>query len=198
MTAAATSANALDPRDQAFAELVTLEVQRSALQAAARDGDPAAGRALAALRRQLARQAVLAADLDAMADLGDAAGAQAGPAVAGREERLAALCAERLALARRIEAHVEAVVAACLAIAENAEEFARAGLNPTPIQAELGRFGDRFCFYLDSMLDFVTGARGLAGHPAYRKLSEVLLDGEAFLKLYRRAAGPCEGRPPGR
>jgi hypothetical protein len=184
-------------RDEAFAGVVALETRRRTLEAAARGGDAEAREELSALRPRLARQAVLAADLDAAADLADAAETDGSLCRGAAEQRLAALAARRLELARTIEGHVQAIVAACHAIAENADAFAGAGLAPVPIEAELGRFRDRLCFYLDSMLDFVTGARGLAGHPAYRRLAEVLLDGEAILKLYRRAAGACGGDPPG-
>ena len=184
-------------RDEAFAGLIALETRRRTLEAAVRNGDAEASEELSALRPCLARQAVLAADLDVAADMAEAAAADGSRHPDAAERRLAALAARRLELARAIEGHVQAIVAACHAIAENTDAFAAAGLAPTPIEAELGRFGDRLCFYLDSMLDFVTGARGLAGHPAYRKLAEVLLDGEAILKLYRRAAGACGGDPSG-
>lgn len=179
-------------RDLAFAELVALEARRRSLEPAARAGDGAAREALSALRPRLKRQAVLAADLDAAVDL---AAAGDGPLPAATA-RVAALAARRLALAREIEAHVAAVAAACTAMAQLGEDIAAAGPVPAPVAAELARFGDRLCFYLDSMLDFVTGAKGLAGQPGYRRLSEVLLDAEAILKLYRRTAGACGGGPP--
>ncbi len=187
MTTAATDTAAR--RDAAYAELVALEAQRRTLETAAQGGDADAHAALSALRPRLSRQAVLAADLDAACDL---AAAGDGP-LPDTALRIAALAVRRRALAREIEGHVEAVVAACTRMAEVGEAFAALGPVPPAVTAELARFGDRLCFYLDSMLDFVTGAKGLAGQPGYRRLSEVLLDAEAILKLYRRAAEPSGG-----
>lgn len=196
-------------RDQAFGELGVLEAQRRALEPAALAGDDQARSALAGLRPKLARQAVAAADLDAAADLAGAGG-HAGARSSVRpetdsepERQLTALCARRLEIAREIEAATETIAAACRAMIETGDAFARAGFRQAPIEAELSRFRDRFCFFIDTRLDFMTGARGLAGHPSYRKLSEVMLDGEAFLTLYRRAAtahgadGGMAGNRPG-
>lgn len=175
-------------RDQAFGDLGVLEAQRRALEPAALAGDEQARSALAGLRPKLARQAVAAADLDAAADLaGGHDGVRPG-ADSEAERQLAALCARRLEIAREIEAATGTIANACRAMIETGDAFARAGFRQAAIEAELARFRDRFCFFIDSRLDFMTGARGLAGHPSYRKLSEVMLDGEAFLTLYRRAA----------
>lgn len=177
-------------RDAAYAELVALESRRLGLERSVRTGDPAAAVELAALRPQLARQAVAAADLDAASDLAVAPGRDADAFRSPAEARLVALCARRLEIARDIEAHAEAIVTACRTMIEQIDLFAADGFREPAIEAELHRFRDRFCFYLDTRLDFMTGARGLAGHPSYRKLAEVMLDGDAFLKLYRRGLAP--------
>lgn len=181
-----------EARDAAFADLVAMESRRRYLDRQARSGDEAAARQLSSLRPQLAKQAVLATDLDRAADLlaGETV-PDTGACVEDQAARLRALCIERLALARRIESHVGTVAELCHRMSELSETAASAVGHHPPISAELSRFREQFCFYLESMFDFMTGAKGIAGHPSYRKLSEVLLDDEAILKLYRRAAGAC-------
>ena len=179
-----------EARDAAFADLVAMESRRRYLDQQVRSGDESAGRQLSALRPQLAKQSVLAADLDRAEDLRGGGGElRTGACGEGQAARLRALCGERIALARRIESHVGAVAELCHRMSELSEAAASEVAHFPPVSAEFNRFREQFCFYLEGMFDFMTGAKGIAGHPSYRKLSEVLLDDEAILKLYRRAAG---------
>lgn len=185
-----------EARDAAFADLIAMESRRRYLDQQARSGDEAAARQLSSLRPLLAKQAVLATDLDRAADLDraeDIRGCeevpQTGACDEGQAARLRTLCAERLALARRIESHVGAVAELCHRMSGLSEAAAGEVGHFPPVSAEFNRFREQFCFYLEGMFDFMTGAKGIAGHPSYRKLSEVLLDDEAILKLYRRAVG---------
>ena len=180
-----------EKRDLAFARLTDLEAKRAHLALQVHGGNREVEKELNRTRSQIARQSALAADLDAAVDIAHAKIAAAGETAeaAVADSTLAVvrdLGERRLALALEIEGHVESVADAYRRMLGLTEEFRVAGLADGAVGAELNRFRDRFCFYLDTMLDFVAGSPVHCSHPHYRRLAALVLDGEALASLRTR------------